>query len=84
MGEMGEMRLRAQKRMKMVMSSSQKNTRKISKQFLFLALFSSAHHVTIMTSKKKKKKQLCFHFSKNADHITMVFAWSDLTVLCQR
>ena len=37
----------------MVMSSSQKNSRKISKQFLFLALFSSAHHVTIMTLKKK-------------------------------
>ena len=56
------------------MSSSQENTRKISKQFLFFDVILVRSNVTIMTS---KKKQVCFHLSKNADtrHNSFCMEW---------
>ena len=63
--------------MKTVTSSSQENTGKISKQFLFFGVIlvrSPRHYYDV------KKKIAVFTSQKMQTHVTMVFAWSDSTV----
>ena len=64
--------------MKTVTSSSQENTRKTSKQFLFFGVIlvrSPCHYYDV-----KKKTSSAFTSQKMRTHVTMVFAWSDSTV----
>ena len=67
--------------MKTVKSSSQENTRKISKQFLSFGVMlirSPCHYYDL-----KKKNQLCFYLSKNADtrHNWVIVLYDIYTVL---
>ena len=64
--------------MKTVTSSSQENTRKISKQFLFFGVIlvrSPCHYYNV-----KKKTSCAFTSQKMRTHVTIVFAWSEITV----
>ena len=59
--------------MKTVTSSSQENTGKISKQFLFFGVIlvrSTCHYYDV------KKTSSGFTSQKMRTHVTMVFAWS--------